>query len=430
MTTNRPLRVFLCHSSNDKPAVRELYQKLRAESWIQPWLDEEELFPGMDWETEIEKAVEASDVVIVFLSNNSINKRGFVQKELRYALDIALEMPEETIFIIPLRLEECTPPRSLRDWQFADYFKGQSEKGVERLLVSLKLRADNLIEHKNLSTKSVLPEGWRDTEPSPEIRDRVSHSHTDFRIVNGEWSVYGVSLRGKNHETEAGFREDAFNLGIGAGWMLIAVADGASSSNLSRVGANLAAKTAVSVMEKVVNEELPSQSIAMLAMQRALRAVWKELYEESQIRKVDFQALSTTLLLLMYHPKKELIGFAHIGDGLIAMQLEDERMVFLGSSISNEYIGGAYFPTPYVPNELFSKCVTSIVESPVRYLFVMTEGLSKDIYPPQERLPSLIKTIPSVMSEPDPSKALLNLLRYNLPGSFEDRTLIVACKSH
>ena len=46
MTTNRPLRVFLCHSSNDKPAVRELYQKLRAEAWIQPWLDEEELYPG------------------------------------------------------------------------------------------------------------------------------------------------------------------------------------------------------------------------------------------------------------------------------------------------------------------------------------------------------------------------------------------------
>ncbi|HRQ24267.1 MAG TPA: TIR domain-containing protein [Anaerolineales bacterium] len=46
MIENRPLRVFLCHSSNDKPAVRELYQKLRAEQWIQPWLDEEELYPG------------------------------------------------------------------------------------------------------------------------------------------------------------------------------------------------------------------------------------------------------------------------------------------------------------------------------------------------------------------------------------------------
>lgn len=37
MTTNRPLRVFLCHSSNDKLAVpqgddiRELYQKLRTD---------------------------------------------------------------------------------------------------------------------------------------------------------------------------------------------------------------------------------------------------------------------------------------------------------------------------------------------------------------------------------------------------------------
>lgn len=55
---NRPLRVFLCHSSNDKPAVRELYQKLRAEPWNQPWLDEEELYPGDDWDLAIEKAVE------------------------------------------------------------------------------------------------------------------------------------------------------------------------------------------------------------------------------------------------------------------------------------------------------------------------------------------------------------------------------------
>lgn len=144
MTTNRPLKVFLCHSSADKPAVRELYQKLRAEPWIQPWLDEEELHPGQTWETEIEKAVESSDVVLVCLSNGSINKRGYVQKELRFALDIALEIPEETIFIIPLRLEECTPPRSLREWQYADYFEGQRDRAFERLLVSLKRCASSL----------------------------------------------------------------------------------------------------------------------------------------------------------------------------------------------------------------------------------------------------------------------------------------------
>jgi len=53
MTETRKLRVFLCHSSQDKPIVRELYQRLLAEGWIDPWLDEEKLLPGQDWGMEI-----------------------------------------------------------------------------------------------------------------------------------------------------------------------------------------------------------------------------------------------------------------------------------------------------------------------------------------------------------------------------------------
>jgi toxoflavin biosynthesis protein ToxD len=141
---NRPLRVFLCHSSNDKPAVRELYQKLRAETWIQPWLDEEEIFPGHDWNMEIEKAVEAADAIIVCLTKSSINKEGYVQRELRIVLDFADYKPEGTLYIIPVRLEECELPRSLRKWQYADYFEGQRERAFQRLLVSLKRRTDSI----------------------------------------------------------------------------------------------------------------------------------------------------------------------------------------------------------------------------------------------------------------------------------------------
>jgi hypothetical protein len=144
LTEPRKLRVFLCHSSNDKPAVRELYQKLRAEDWIQPWLDEEELYPGQDWNLEIEKAVEAADAILVCLSNNSITKEGYVQRELRIVLDYADYKPEGTLYLIPIRLEECDPPRRLRAWQYADYFAGQRERAVERLLVSLRRRMDSL----------------------------------------------------------------------------------------------------------------------------------------------------------------------------------------------------------------------------------------------------------------------------------------------
>ena len=122
MTETRKLRVFLCHSSQDKPIVRELYQRLNAEGWIDPWLDEEKLLPGQDWDMEIEKAVEAADAVIVCLSNNSVTKEGYIQKELRKVLDVADEKPEGTIFIIPVRLDDCPVPRRLKKWQYVDYF--------------------------------------------------------------------------------------------------------------------------------------------------------------------------------------------------------------------------------------------------------------------------------------------------------------------
>lgn len=144
MTTNRPLRVFLCHSSADKPAVRELYQKLSAEPWIDPWLDEEDIFPGDDWNLEIQKAIRDTDVVVVCLSTGSITKEGYVQREIKAALDYADEKPERTVYIIPIRLEECIPPDRLSKWHYIDYFEDNRERALERLLVSFQRRAESL----------------------------------------------------------------------------------------------------------------------------------------------------------------------------------------------------------------------------------------------------------------------------------------------
>ena len=144
MPENRLLRVFLCHSSDDKPVVRELYRQLSTEGWLDVWLDEEKLYPGQDWNLEIEKAVEAADAILVCLSNNSITKEGYVQRELRTVLDYADYKPEGTLYLIPIRLEDCEPPRRLRPWQYADYFEKDRERAYRRLLVSLRIRANSL----------------------------------------------------------------------------------------------------------------------------------------------------------------------------------------------------------------------------------------------------------------------------------------------
>ena len=45
--------IFLCHASEDKAQVREVYHRLRAIDRFEPWLDKEELLPGQDWAHEI-----------------------------------------------------------------------------------------------------------------------------------------------------------------------------------------------------------------------------------------------------------------------------------------------------------------------------------------------------------------------------------------
>jgi TIR domain len=153
------MQVFLCHSSADKDRVRELYHRLRAESF-DPWLDVEKLRGGQDWEFEIKKAVRRSGVVIVCLSQDSISKEGYVQKEIKLALDVADEKPEGTIFVIPLKLEECNVPDRLRKLQWVDYFR---EDGFERLRSAL---AKAMADRAELKSRSV------PVRPPPELPGR------------------------------------------------------------------------------------------------------------------------------------------------------------------------------------------------------------------------------------------------------------------
>ena len=132
-----PIRVFLCHSSSDKADVRELSRRLKSDGF-EPWLDEERLLPGQDWHDVIQEALEHSQAILVCLSRASIEKEGYVQRELRRALDLADEKPEGTIFVVPVRLEACEIPRRLQRWQWVDMFEAD---GYARLRASLLTRA-------------------------------------------------------------------------------------------------------------------------------------------------------------------------------------------------------------------------------------------------------------------------------------------------
>ncbi|MCC7186905.1 MAG: SUMF1/EgtB/PvdO family nonheme iron enzyme, partial [Acidobacteria bacterium] len=106
-----------------------------------PWFDEEHLVGGQDWQVEIPKALATSDAIIICLTKNSVDKEGYIQKEIKFALDKALEMPEGRIFLIPVKFEECEVPFTLSRYQWVDL---TVESGYAKMMKALKFRASQL----------------------------------------------------------------------------------------------------------------------------------------------------------------------------------------------------------------------------------------------------------------------------------------------
>jgi hypothetical protein len=172
--SKRPLKVFLCHAHADRGTVSDLYTRLRKEG-VDAWLDKKKLLPGQDWEYEIRKAVRESDVVVVCLSRQ-FSLDGFRQKEVRIALDTAMEKPEGEIFIIPARLEECETLPSLSKWHWVDLF--EEKEGYHNLILALRIRADSI------GATLRIRKGGQSTAPRPKIQEPDTPTDSPIRSEN------------------------------------------------------------------------------------------------------------------------------------------------------------------------------------------------------------------------------------------------------
>lgn len=205
------LKVFLCHASEDKPEVRELYKRLRQDG-IDPWFDEVDLVGGIEWDIEIRKTVRKCDVILVCLTALSASKTGYGQKEIKFALDIADEKPEGTIYIIPLLFERCEVPFRLEKWQWIRYF---DDDGYEKLIRALRVRAkeigvevipgDGNIER---ARRPIEEQSGRLLYKSSTVRELLKQSKdgvllpSDIDIVSSD-IVVGITQEAMNESLEA-----------------------------------------------------------------------------------------------------------------------------------------------------------------------------------------------------------------------------------
>lgn len=133
MANHENLSIFISYARPDAAIVRELVTFLES-AGLNCWFDEKSLIGGQDWRGTIFDAINNSSLFITLLSCSSINRRGFYHSEMKLAIDEAMRIPDEQIFILPIRLDACTIPKSLRKWHVIDLF---DQRGIDRLITAI-----------------------------------------------------------------------------------------------------------------------------------------------------------------------------------------------------------------------------------------------------------------------------------------------------
>jgi hypothetical protein len=107
MSDNNDL-IFISYASPDRQRVCPYHDSMKARGF-DVWMDVARIKPGQSWDFEIQRALNRAALIIVFISNNSVTRRGYVQREIKVALDKAMERLASDIYLIPVMLDDDAP---------------------------------------------------------------------------------------------------------------------------------------------------------------------------------------------------------------------------------------------------------------------------------------------------------------------------------
>lgn len=150
-------QVFLSYAHLDRKQARRLYEDVSSSDAIRVWFDEHDLLPGLKWRPAIRKAIRESRYFIPLMSKRSVSSRGFRHTELRQALEVLDEFPDDYVYLIPTRLNECEPPdERLEALTYADLFPSW-DRGVDRLKRSLRISGRPSLTRRKLAKPAQQP---------------------------------------------------------------------------------------------------------------------------------------------------------------------------------------------------------------------------------------------------------------------------------
>ena len=187
-------KIFISHSSADKPFVRRLARRLEKNGYS-VWLDEKELRVGDKLSAEISSALSSSPVVLVVVSPSSVKS-----KWLRYELNIATErMIKGECRVIPALIDEVTPPPEVSGLLYADFRKGFAF-GIRAITSAL--------EYEKQTRLAAAPFYVRADAAVRRVFGGIGYASTVGAYKSDDWEVVSVPRGGSGNTEDVDIQYD------------------------------------------------------------------------------------------------------------------------------------------------------------------------------------------------------------------------------
>jgi hypothetical protein len=200
--------VFISYSRHDREFADRLVHDLSA-AGVKTWRDIDNLVPGVAWEDEIRRAIDAAGAVLVVLTPNFLASEWVLLE-----LEIVQKRVIDSIPLIPILYKSVdvdTIPRLIANIQWAD-FATSYDRGLESLLESL--RAHRLLHSQPFDTPTPKSRGYffisyaeEDTSFVSELRDFMAergYGYFDWQLSDRNYHTqFALELEAKIREASA-----------------------------------------------------------------------------------------------------------------------------------------------------------------------------------------------------------------------------------
>lgn len=204
--------IFVSYARPDQDRVKPYCEYLR-QNGFDIWVDYDALLPGQRWDFEIQRALARADFVIVFVSKKSIDRRGYLQRELSIAIDNSAARLIDDIYLIPILLDDdAMIPQQLASWQHIAASRpdcqNQIRDAINRQRERLGLKRQGARQRDGLSWETQeVRESWEGL-PGYEIALQFIVFSSEKGLALDEIGAY---IRGELLKTLLSFRRQRFD---------------------------------------------------------------------------------------------------------------------------------------------------------------------------------------------------------------------------